>query len=262
MVSAVPNPALDAFISRVAPEIIFAEALVRTVSEGFDVRNVADREAASLRPVSASELREIAQFTESKEFRALKSAPTMQRGWCFLARNSSELEFALQCLYPAAVADWFAAQQPDPPVTSYREFAARQTGMYRVTTTLTDKQVAHVARAGCNKRFCLKQRLWTVEGLGTDSNVEKSLIPCLEPCALLLEFARSFARVAQGEEHSVPLTADELLTVMAGLERMNEWPRVGVREADFNAPDNPRKIQLLFDKLKRFADSRGVNEDM
>src|SRR5687767_2540149 len=111
MVSAIPNPALDAFIARVSPELIFAEVLVRKASNGFDLRNAVDRDVVSLRLASTDELREIAQFTEHKQFRPLKSAPTLRRGWHFYARNSSELEFALQCLYPAAIVDWFAAQQ-------------------------------------------------------------------------------------------------------------------------------------------------------
>jgi len=261
MVSAVPNPALDAFIARVAPEIIFGEALVRKASEGFDLRNAADNKAISLRLITADELREIAQFTEHKQFRPLKSAPNLRRGWHFLARNSSELEFALQCLYPAAIGDWFAAQQPDPPVTHYRDFTARQTGMYRVAAMLSDEQSAYVARAGCHKRFCLKQRLWTVEGLPPDGAGEKSLIPCLEPCAVLLEFARNVARFEQSERQMVPLTSDELATIAAALERTIETPRAELREADFAAPDNPRRARWLLEKLKPMLAKKDEHED-
>jgi hypothetical protein len=261
MVSAIPNPALDAFITRVAPEIVFAEVLVRKVPTGFDLRKAADRDAPSLRLVSTDELREIAQFTEHKQFRPLKSAPTLRCGWHFLARNSSELEFALQCLYPAAIADWFAAQQPNPPITHYRDFTARQTGMYRVTAMLNDEQVAHVARAGCYKRFCLKQRLWTVEGLPADNAADKSLIPCLEPCAVLLEFARTVARIEQRERHTVPLTSDEFATIAAALELTIEWPRAGLHEADFAAPDNPRRARWLLEKLKPMLTKKDKHED-
>jgi hypothetical protein len=99
-------------------------------------------------------------------------------------------------LYPGAVADWFATQAAQPPVTSYREFTSRQTGMYRITTHLDDAAVAAVIHACCHKDFCLKRRLWTVEGAAPDAADAKSLIPCLEPCAILLEAARKAARAA------------------------------------------------------------------
>jgi hypothetical protein len=260
MVSSIPNPALDAFIDRVAPELLFGEVLVRRISEEFDLRNIWDRETTSLRMVSVAELRDIAQFTATKQFRPLKSAPTLQHGWRFVARNSSELDAALQCLYPGAVADWFAALQPDAPVTHYRDFTARQTGMYRVTTMLSDDQVALVARACCRKEFCLKLRLWTVEGLAADAAAEKSLIPCLEPCAVLLEFARMAARIEQQEKRGVSLAPAEIETCATALEQMVARPRADLREADFAAADNPRRAQLLLEKLKPVLAMKGEHE--
>jgi hypothetical protein len=261
MVSAIPNPALDAFVARIAPEVVVAEVLVRQTVEGFDLRHWSDRDATSLRLASVNDLRDITQFTEHKHFRPLKSAPNLQCGWRCVARNSSELEFALQCLYPGMLADWFAAQQPNPPITHYRDFASRQTGMYRVTTMLSDEQVAQVARAVCHKRFCLKQRLWTVEGLPPDNATEKSLIPCLEPCAVLLEFARTVMRIEEQEKCSLSLAPREIETLTAALEQVAQRPRADMREADFAAPDNPRRAQLLLNKLKPFSAMKGEREN-
>jgi len=122
--------------------------------------------------------------------------------------------------------------------------------MYRVTTTLSDDQVALVARAGCHRRFCLKQRLWTVSGLGPDGAGEKSAIPCLEPCAVLLEFARAAARLAQREKSAVSLSCEEWTTCAAALEHLIVPQYEKAREADFAAPDNARRAQLLLEKLK------------
>jgi hypothetical protein len=259
MVSSIPNPALDAFIARVAPELLFGEVLVRKISDEFELTNIWDRGGASLRIVSLAELRDIAQFTAAKQFRPLKSAPTLQRGWRFIARNSSELDAALQHLYPGAVADWFAALQPHPPVTHYRDFTARQTGMYRVTT-LSDGDVVLVARACCRKEFCLKHRLWTVEGLAAETAGEKSLIPCLEPCALLLEFARTAARIEQQEKRGVSLARSEMETCATALEQMVSHPRADLREADFGAADNPRRAQLLLEKFKPMLATESEHE--
>ena len=250
MVSAIPNPALEAFITLVAPELVFGEVLLRQTQDGFEARNVADREVNPLRNVSLAELHGIAQFTERKAFRPLKSAPNLPRGWQFLARNHTELDDALRHLYPGAVADWFAARQPDPPVTHYREFTARQSGMYRITSMLDDEQVGQVARACCHRRFCLKQRLWTVEGLPPDGAAEKSLIPCLEPCAILLEFARTVVRLEQNEPFRTPELADERRALAGSLEQMAQSPNSEIREADFSAPQNPRRAQWLLEKLR------------
>jgi hypothetical protein len=101
---------------------------------------------------------------------------------------------ALNGLYPGALADWFAAQAPNPPVTNYRDCTARQSGMYRITAKLGDTQAAAVIGHTCDAAHCLKRRWWTVAGTEPDQAGLKSIIPCLEPCAVLLEQARKAAR--------------------------------------------------------------------
>ena len=250
MVSAVPNPAIDAFIALVTPEVVFGQVLVRKTREGFLLTHVDDRDATAPAAVTLPLLREISEFTHGRQFRPLKAAPTLQRGWSFVARTESELNDALQCLYPGAVADWFAAQQPNPPVTSFREFTGRQTGMYRITTMLSDEQIGQLAHAGCHRLFCLKRRLWGAESLSTEPDTGKSLIPCLEPCAVLLEFARAAVRLEQHEKRAVLLAPEEIETCALALERAAQSPREDLREADFSAAENPRRARLLVEKLR------------
>ncbi|HXG47426.1 MAG TPA: hypothetical protein VNO52_07375, partial [Methylomirabilota bacterium] len=138
-------------------------------------------------------------------------------------------------------------QQASPPVTHYREFTSRQTGMYRVTQMLTDDQAARVIRVGCRARFCLKRRLWTVPGLEPDLPEDKSIVPCLEPCAVLLEFARKAARIEQAQ--TVPLPVEDVATVVAALGMELERTRDDGREADFSDPLNRRRVQLLLERL-------------
>lgn len=250
MISAVSIPAIEALAARVDPELVFAQVLLRRMTQGFELRQVADQDEPALTEVTLPELRDIAQSTERKQFRPLKSAPTLRGGWRLVAQDPAELNEALSHLYPGAVADWFAAQQSNPPVTHYREFTGRQTGMYRITTMLTDAQVAQTARAGCHARFCLKQRLWTVEGLAPDNPAEKSVLACLEPCAVLMEFARTAVRIEQREKIHLSLAADELESLLLSLEQVAEAKGVGTREADFSLPENPRRAQLLLEKLR------------
>ncbi len=208
----IENPALKEFAAQIGSELVLAQVLIRRGVAGYELRHVEDRDAAaeSLRLIQLNEARSLAQYTAAGAFRPLKSAPTLQRGWRMTLTGDVELEAALSQLYPGAVADWHAARTANPPVTNYREFTNRQSGMYRITTKLSDAQAAQVIKTTCAKEFCLKRRLWTVPGLAPDPAAEKSLIPCLEPCAILLESARKAMRMEQqGKTEAAPKLAED-----------------------------------------------------
>lgn len=254
--AAVNNPALAAFCAAIGSELVLAQVRVRRLESGFELRHVDDQNtgAEGLRLVPLNELRALAHHTAAGEFRPIKAAPNLRAGWLCRVASEDELELALNQLYPGAIADWFAAQQPAPPVTHYRDFTARQSGMYRITTMLPDPQAAQVIRACCDARFCLKRRLWTVDSLAPDAAEAKSLIPCLEPCAVMLEFARKAVRIEQEEDKpTLTLAPSEVASLLAALEATVAHPPAGQREADFAAADNPRRLQLLREKLQGFA---------
>ncbi len=246
------NPALSQFIALLGEELVFAQVLIRRAGPGFELRHVDDRDCSvtDLKELAVAELRATADFTETGAFRPLKSAPNLKAGWRVLVAGVPELELALEQLYHGALADWFAARKEVPPVTGYREFTNRQTGMYRITQMLSDEQAGQVIRVGCHARFCLKRRLWTVTGLAIDMAESKSVIPCLEPCAILLEFARKAMRLEQEEKPMAELTPVEQAALMTALEATVAQPVAGVREADFGDPGNPRVAQLTLDKLR------------
>jgi hypothetical protein len=264
-VTAVANPALKTFIAQLGDELLFAQIVIRQVGRGYELRHEADRQRASeeLRLTPVPELRVLALHTADSAFRPLKSAPNLRSGWRVAAHNDEELETALHHLYPGAIADWFAAQLQPAPVTHYREFTHRQTGMYRVTTMLTDEQAAQLTRACCHRRFCLKRRFWTVGQLPPDAVSEKSSIPCLEPCAILLEFARKAVRLEQEQENeTLPATSQRDLEVLeAAVKTALETPASVEREADFNSPNNPRRLQLAIEKLRLLATNSSSREE-
>ena len=255
----VPNPALDLFLTVLSHELVLAEVLITRVESGFELRHVRDRtspaEALSLIP--PADLRRLAQVTAAGAFRPLKAAPNLPDGWRAVAATEADLGTALNQLYPGALADWHAVQVGPPPVTHYREFTHRQTGMYRLTQLLNEEQAACVTAACCHPGFCLKQRLWTVASLGPDPPHEKSLIPCLEPCAVFLEFARKTMRLEQETPVPLNLTAGEWSTLQCALETVLRHPADLAREADFNLPSNPRRMALVLEKLKRLQPARG-----
>ncbi len=229
------NPASASFLAAFDAKTVFGQVLIRRAAHGFELRHAADRDAGAdgLEPLTIGGLRALAQFTSTGAFRPLKSAPNLRRGWRFCAADPDALELALNQLYPGGVADWFAARLNPPPITSYRQFTVRQTGMYRITTMLSDSIAAAAIRACCHADFCLKRRLWSVETLAPDAPEQKSAIPCLEPCAILLEFARKVARLEQEDKGTIPPppVADP-----------------SVAESDFDAPNNPRRVRFALEK--------------
>ncbi len=253
------NPDLSAFLAALADEIVFGQVLVRRAGGGFELRHVADGQAGleTLQLLRLEELRAWARVTEGGAFRPLKSAPNLRQGWRATAADGPALGLGLHALYPGAVADWFAARSDVPPVTSYREFTERQTGMYRVTTMLNDPVAGAVVRACCYRDFCLKRRLWTVEGLRADAPEQKSLIPCLEPCAILLEFARKAARWEQEAAGRPAPSPAESERLRQNAQARLEHPDPGVEESDFDAPNNPRRLRFVLEK-KGMALTPGV----
>jgi hypothetical protein len=246
------NPAMEAFVASLGSEMVFGQVCIRGSAVGHELCHVADRNEpfSKLRLVAPDDLRALAQSTHDGAFRPLKSAPNLQAGWLTRTRNTSELERALDHLYPGAIADWYAAREVPAPVTGYREFTARQTGMYRITTMLSDTDAAEMIQACCDVRVCLKRRLWTVQGLEPDGPAEKSCIPCLEPCAILLEFARKVVRMGQEEKVGSALSPSELETIRESLTD-DHSTAASPREADFNAPGNPRREQLVLRRIQR-----------
>jgi hypothetical protein len=231
------NPALTSFLATFDAETVFGQVLIRRAANGFELRHDADRHAnaETLESLTAGGVRAMAQFTSAGAFRPLKSAPNLRRGWRVAAADESALELALNHLYPGAVADWHAARLNPPPITSYRQFTERQTGMYRITTMLNDSIAGAAIRACCHSDFCLKRRLWGIHGLAPEPPEPKSAIPCLEPCAILLEFARKVARLEQ--ENAAPvLTAPQADS--------------NVAESDFDGPGNPRRVRFLLEKQR------------
>jgi len=199
------NPALAWFVQWFGEELVIGQVRICRRDRAFEMRHVEDwaKPADQLKDVAPEGARETAQFTEEGVFRPLKSAPTLRRGWRIVANSDAELETALNRLYPGAIADLYATLQQPVPITDYREFTTRQSGMYRITTFLTEPDAGAVVRKCCAAEFCLKRRFWDVEGHAPEEPEQKRLIPCLEPCAILLEYARQVVRGMQQEKAGV-----------------------------------------------------------
>lgn len=241
------NPALKALLQQFGAERVFGQVLVRRSPGGFDLCHVADRSAEGLAPLPLEQLRRKVQFTALGAFRPIKSAPNLAGGWKVTVSSERALGAALDILYPGALADWFAVQTGRAEGIAFRAFTDRQTGMYRITGLLSDEQAARAAQACCGASFCLKRRLWHGPGFAPDEPETKSDLPCLEPCPVMLEFARKAMRIEQEEPLSLRIAPSDLATIKAGLEWLAR--SVPAREGDVAAPNNPRRAVLALAKL-------------
>lgn len=257
------NPATEAFTAWVGENRVFVQVSICCASGGFELRHISDKEKTieQLQLLKLDELRNLAQTNAHGAFRPLKSSPDLRTGWRAVVTDGAQLHVALDHLYPGGVADWYATHQVPTPAISYRDFTNRQTGMYRITQMLSDAQVALVTRACCHERFCLKQRHWSVLELELDQEVTKSVLPCLEPCAILLEFARKAMRLEQQDRIAVELGADEVASLEAALESAIANSHSSGRTGDVGAGDNPRRWQLLLEKLKALPKSAASVKD-
>lgn len=256
-----PSPAITAWMSRPGDSFRIAEIVMDRSGTGYLLRHAVDAGAPfdSLVELAPDALREWAQRTDGGVFRPNKFAPGLRRGWWTRADEAAALKTALDGLYPGAIADWFSVETGTAIITSFRDFTSRQTGMYRNSGQHSDARASELIRSGCAPRCCLRRRMWSVDGLNPDGAGEKSEIPCLEPCALLLEFSRRTHRQDQDPQTPLALGTGEFASLHAALRRALENPDPTEREGDSSSPLNVRRLLLLSDKLN--ASLRPVNSE-
>jgi sirohydrochlorin cobaltochelatase len=174
------------------------------ISEGYELRHHLDagREGLTLYTAPGA-AREIALYDEAGNYRPLKTAPTLRRGWRMGLGAIGDLQEALEGFYPAMLAARLAHQNGKLRVTPLRETLNRQSGMYAITKKMTDEQANATVCAFCNSTSgCLKTILWQIApGIPiTTLPPEKSAphgdfpLLCAEGCNLLVARAREVVK--------------------------------------------------------------------
>jgi len=176
--------------------------------DGYDLRHAADGNTENLKvykdPRAA---REIARYDAVGNYRPLKTAPNLKRGWIIETGSLEGLEMALEFFYPAALGLWFSWLQGTLRPTSFRETLGRQSGMYRVTQLITEKQSEDLIAHCCSSDGgCLRTILWEIrpgEPLRSLPASKLSLaglpsdhmpLICREVCNLVVAAARPIAK--------------------------------------------------------------------
>jgi 4Fe-4S iron-sulfur cluster binding domain/DR2241 stabilising domain len=238
---------------------VFGQVIVRPAPPlGYSLRHVDDATEDSLRVTEDPHAaREIARLTERGEYRPLKSSPNLRRGWELRVADDRALATAMNYLYPAGVVHWHLHREGRLDLTSFRENAARQSGIYKRVQRLSDQGVIDAATACCEDSVCLKKTLWDVdEGTPLDVVRGEGEIPCPEPCSIFVSFAR---RVRLFEREKVLDTTDLSPSETEDLATLVEAAAAGevelAREAEFDKPLNERRMRYrrltLVPKLRR-----------
>jgi hypothetical protein len=246
-VAATSREAFASWVDAVPDGRTFGQVQVRRTSpEGYSLRHADDADAGGLEvhedPRSA---RELAKLTESGEYRPLKSSPNLRRGWEIRVSDARDLAVAMNYLYPAGIVHWYLYREGKLGVTSFRENAARQSGIYKRVQRLSDEGVQNAARACCEDAVCLKRTLWDVdEETPLRMDRGEGEIPCPEPCSVFVSFARRvrlFEREKRDETGLSPSEKEDLAALVEAASGAGEVEFA--REAEFEEPLNERRLR-------------------
>ena len=174
----------------------------------FEVLHHADADRADLQLFNTPQAaREIARFDEAGNFRPLKSAPNLRRGWRLALSSIADLREALDFFYPAMLGTLLAHERGVLEIMPLRETLNRQSGMYAVTKKISNAQANKLIGGFCRSDGgCLKTILWQIEPDAPVTSLPASkfdpqvnqlgtaepAIPllCAEACNLLVAAAR------------------------------------------------------------------------
>jgi sirohydrochlorin cobaltochelatase len=191
----------------------------RAEATGYSLRHQDDASSDDMHLYSSPEdSLEIARDDSKDEYRPLKTAPNLRRGWQLNVPDLSGLRLALEGFYPGRLGAFLLWREERLPITPLRETLGRQTGMYRVAAKITDAQAnALVGRFCRSDGGCLRTILWRLHASAesppatlppekfdpahdqTGRCDSAGFIPmlCQEACNLLVAEARTVVKTRQ-----------------------------------------------------------------
>jgi hypothetical protein len=142
---------------------------------------------------------------------------------------------------------WHLHREGRLELTSFRENAARQSGIYKRIQSLTDEGVQDAAWACCDDAVCLKKTLWDVDDT-TPLEMDRGdgEIPCPEPCSVFVSFARRvrlFEREKKRDLDALGLSPSEKEDLAALVKAASTGEVRFAREAEFEKPLNQRRVR-------------------
>src|SRR6478672_2918182 len=155
---------IEEIVDGVAAPFFFGQILV-TKREGTGFV-LAHRDDASLHQLrthrDAENAIEIAKYDDAGNYRPLKTAPNLRRGWRLELATVEELKRALDYFYPGRLAVFAAWKSGYLKTTALRDTLDRQSGMYRVAAKISDPQINDLVADFCRSDSgCLRTILWS-----------------------------------------------------------------------------------------------------
>jgi len=196
-----PSEEFALFLKTPGPTVIGEVAMQKAKNGAFELlhRDDLDLEPDRLsRLTTLSDLRELIRLDPAGNFRPLRAAPNLRRGWSYHAPDMVALQRALDYLYPAAVANWALWLQQKIPVTSWTETAKRQSGRFRIVREIDDAAIQELVAQVCQPG-CLKRRLWSPTAQSIEPASNEIPLLCPEACNYLVGKAREKLK-GSGEE--------------------------------------------------------------
>ena len=154
------------------------QILIQAEEDGrYSLRHRDDAQRTDLQAAATPEdALVIARNDDHENYRPLKTAPNLRRGWTLTLPDLSALRLALDGFYPGRVGAFLLWTSDRLPATPLRETLGRQTGMYRVAGKLTDEQAIPLIGRFCRSDGgCLRTILWPLQLPG------EAPIPSLPP---------------------------------------------------------------------------------
>jgi sirohydrochlorin cobaltochelatase len=157
------NPVGRCLERALTPPFWFGQLSVRKATTGgFILSNRDDEGRGDLQIFqNAEDAIEIAKYDEAGNYRPLKTAPSLRRGWRLQLATAEELQRALDYFYPGRLAVFAAWKSGQLKRTPLRETLDRQSGMYRAAAKISDAQIDDLVSNFCRSDGgCLRTILW------------------------------------------------------------------------------------------------------
>lgn len=177
----------------------------------YELRHIDDASATILQETHDPQAaRHLSLTTASGEYRPMKTAPNLRRGWSLTVADIGELRIALDHFYPAMVGVWVSHLHASLRPVPLRETLDRQTGMYAASKRLQDEEGQQLVGSACAATNCLKRMLWdfapgtclsqippdkrSAEPVMHDGGEMEIPMICHEACNLLVAAAREVVK--------------------------------------------------------------------
>jgi sirohydrochlorin cobaltochelatase len=192
----------------------FGQILVRKTRNGFALCHRDDEARDDLEKfLNPEDAIEISRYDGGGNYRPLKTAPNLRRGWRMELRTLDGLKCALDHFYPGRLAVFVAWQRGHLFTTPLRETLDRQSGMYRIAAKISDGQIDNLIANFCRSNGgCLRTILWKRDQRGAIASAKlpkEKFDPAWDQAVPCSRRPAGDARASHSEAAAVPLLCQE-----------------------------------------------------